>query len=208
MASNSRKAPGEGISDRLSARASTGLVSRRMADGGEVYSGPLARQALRSVGARAMTVEGGDIVVDSSFDASRPEDAALYAHERVHQLGSGGAGGGAAGHNDGEEQAARAIEGMVLHRMEQGDSLSDVLHDVSLSSVASLARNALGASDNPLGQLVERSIDSAFKSESSMHAYWIEMAKGKPHREVVDDLARWVVAQLENADEETRFRQG
>lgn len=201
-----RKAPGEATSERLSARADSGLVSRRMSDGGEVYTGSLARRALRSVGARAMTVEGGDIVVDSDFDPSRSQDAALYAHERIHQKGSGGDGGGAAGHTDAEEQAARAIEAMVLHRMESGEDLNTVLRDVTLGKAADLAKNATTGSGSPVSQLVERALQQGVRPEDPMFAYLAERAKGKPHKEIVDDLARFVVRRIEDEDSERRFR--
>ena len=55
-----------------------------------------------------------DIFVAEDFDESRPEDQALYAHERHHQMEHGRVDAGA--HSYAEEKAAQAIERMVLHR--------------------------------------------------------------------------------------------
>ncbi|MCB1095369.1 MAG: DUF4157 domain-containing protein, partial [Verrucomicrobiae bacterium] len=80
-----------------------------MADGGDVFSGPLASDALSKVGARAFTVDSNVFVGGDSGDG------ALYAHETVHQEGSGGKSG--CGVADGpEEDAANAVEKLVLHR--------------------------------------------------------------------------------------------
>src|SRR4051812_43527175 len=108
-----RQASGESTSLRLAAR-SAGLQRKEGPDGGEVYTGDLARRALRAVGARAMTYDE-TIFVDEAFDLSRPEDQALYAHERVHQLGSGGTDTSHGAH-DAEEAVARSVETMVFHR--------------------------------------------------------------------------------------------
>ncbi|MEZ5328262.1 MAG: RHS repeat-associated core domain-containing protein [Verrucomicrobiales bacterium] len=80
-----------------------------VADGGDVFSGPLASDALSKVGARAFTVDSNVFVGGDSGDG------ALYAHETVHQEGSGGKSG--CGVADGpEEDAANAVEKLVLHR--------------------------------------------------------------------------------------------
>jgi hypothetical protein len=104
------------------------LRRKSMPGGGEVFSGPLADEALAAVGARAMTMDH-TILVSEDFDPNDPEDQALYAHERHHLNQSGGAhehGGG----KDAEEHAARAVEKMVLHRSAAGEDLSSILADV------------------------------------------------------------------------------
>ena len=103
---------------RAESRLDNHLTRRGMDDGGEVYTGRLASRALRAVGARAMTVNRS-IIVDTTFDTSRIEDRALYAHEKVHLEHSGGE----AGHQvrDAEEIAARAAEAMVFHRSEKSE---------------------------------------------------------------------------------------
>jgi len=112
------KSPGDSVVSRLAARSSRAPLSRRaMPGGGEVWEGPLASRALKALGARAMTVDS-NIIVGDDFDPSTPESQALYAHERFHQQVSGGAGSHHG--NDAEEHAARAVEGMVLHRAATG----------------------------------------------------------------------------------------
>jgi len=200
-----RKAAGEDFSARLSARGSAGISRRAMADGGEGYSGSLASRALRAVNARAMTVEGGDIVVGNDFDASRPEDAALYAHERLHQSSSGGSGGGAEGHNDAEEQAARSVEAMVFHRMQAGENLTEVLTDATKGSTADLARNALSNGSGAVAQVVGKVLDGGDPADP-MNSYWMQRTQGKPHAEIVDDLKRHVVQQLEHMHADQQHR--
>jgi hypothetical protein len=50
---------------------------------GAVFAGPAATAALRSIGARAMTM---DASVFSNGASPGPQDPGLFAHERVHQL--------------------------------------------------------------------------------------------------------------------------
>ena len=91
--------------------------------GGEAFQGETATRALKALGARAMTVDQS-IIVSEDFDAQRPEDAALYAHERLH-VDRGSTQATHAVH-DAEEVAARAAEEMVLHRMAAGETASEV----------------------------------------------------------------------------------
>ncbi len=104
--------PEEDFADRLFRRKN--LERGRGPDGGEVFQGPAATRALKALGAKAMTVDGA-VVVSEDFDPSRPEDAALYAHE-MHHVAMGAT---AATHpvHDAEEQAARAIQQLTFHRM-------------------------------------------------------------------------------------------
>lgn len=113
MARRKRKSIGEDFGNRLSGRSD--LRSQSVGNG-EVFRGSLADKALQAVNARAMTVEG-EIIVNGNFDPSKPEDQALFAHEKFHQEQSGGV----AGHSgrDAEEIAARAIESMVFHEAQK-----------------------------------------------------------------------------------------
>lgn len=113
---------------RLSRRSQGGLYRREIQGGGSVYTGPAATAALRTLGARAFTMDR-EIFVAEDFDESNPEDQALYAHERHHQLNSGGA-GAAESYHDAEEKASRAIERMVLHRSATGEDFSTILREV------------------------------------------------------------------------------
>ncbi|MFN7146937.1 MAG: DUF4157 domain-containing protein, partial [Myxococcota bacterium] len=124
MASSSRPSTlrsergGSPTADRLAARAErNGLKRSAMPGGGEVFTGEVASRALKSLGARAMTVDKS-IIVSEDFDPSKPEDQALFAHEQFHVDHSGGA--GTHEHRDAEEVAARAVERMVLHRARAG----------------------------------------------------------------------------------------
>jgi hypothetical protein len=123
-----RSSPGGSVASRLETRGQGGLYRRQVPGGGEVYTGPTASRALRALGARAFTMDR-QIFVAEDFDPSKPEDQALYAHERHHQLNSGGD-GAARSYHDAEEKASRAIERMVLHRASQGEDFSTVLREV------------------------------------------------------------------------------
>lgn len=174
--------PGAGIGDRLMAR-STGLHRRTMDDGGEVFSGPVARRALRSVGARAMTMDK-TIIVDDDFDPTDPEDQALYAHERFHQMESGGMDHPSDMH-DAEEVGARAIERMVLHRAEKGESLSSIMRDsVSRDAVTDAPSEA--AATHTGGAAGEKDKSEAQKAYQALR-------KKMSHKSIVDMLAHEVV---------------
>ena len=167
--------PKSPLSERLLSRgAGAGLSRRSMADGGEVYTGGLANRALKTLGARAMTMDG-TIFVDDQFDASKPQDLALYAHERHHQSESGGS--DVHGARDSEEIAARAIERMVLHRAEKGMDVSQILRDAMSGNLQQAAVNALN--DTPSGD------DRA----NAWLGYQALRAQGKSHAEVVHELA-------------------
>lgn len=190
------RTPGERTSLRAAARMD-GLQRKTMEDGGEVYTGPLARAALRAVGARAMTVDN-TIFVDEAFDASVTEDRALYAHERVHQMRSGGT--DQHGAHDAEEMAARAIERMVLHRSAEVEDLGAVLRDATDG-----AGTAEGAGPQ---HPVEGEGDTAQKSpvDEARAAYTSLLAKGQNHEAIVRDLSRYVVDQLQQTGTLMRTR--
>ena len=92
-----RSVVGAGTVERMASRLEGGNLQRMsMPGGGAVYRGELASRALKSLGARAMTLDR-QIIVSDDFDPSKPEDQALYAHERFHaEHGDGGGGGGGA----------------------------------------------------------------------------------------------------------------
>ena len=86
--------------------------------GGVAYSGPGATRALKALDARAMTLDR-HIIVEEGFDPTTPEDAALYAHEKVH-VDRGSTEAGAHAVHEAEEVAARAAEELVMQRMTGG----------------------------------------------------------------------------------------
>ncbi len=184
--------PGDKLSARLMARQNLSRVS--MGDGGEVYTGPTARRALRAVGARAMTMDE-TIIVDQDFDPSNPEDQSLYAHERVHQLESGGT-DMPNQMLDAEEKSAIAVEQMVLHRSASGESFGEIMRDV----VDPVSRAGRTRSLSPQNQ---RQPGSA---SSSQGAYAAMAAQGMSHEAIVEMLARKVIDALVEREETTSVR--
>ena len=168
---------------RLTSRADFGLRRRKLADGGEVYSGPLAQQALGAVGARAMTMDN-TIFVDESFDPANPEDQALYAHERLHQMESGGMDDGHGAH-DQEEVAARAIERMVLHRAQSGENFGDIMRDVDIKRAQEVISRAAN--------------DAGDEGEPIMAGYSALLGQGHSHHQIVELLALHVTRALSEA---------
>ena len=168
---------------RLTNRVDSGLHRRSLADGGEVYSGPLAQQALRAVGARAMTMDN-TIFVAESFDPSNPEDQALYAHERLHQMESGGMDEGHGSH-DQEEIAARAIERMVLHRAQSGENFSEIMRDVDINRAKDVIQTAAN--------------DAGGGGDALMAGYSALLGQGHTHQQVVELLALHVTRALNEA---------
>lgn len=189
-----RQAPGEKTSRRISARMEAGLQRKETPGGGEVYTGSLARQALRAMDARAMTLDHS-IIVDEDFDASDPEDAALYAHEAVHQANSGGE--GAQGSKDGEEVAARAVERMVLHRMQSGEDAGTVMRQVT-SRAGTAGGPPSSAGPAPSGESTE--LDEAAAAYASM------LQSGRSHEFIVRELTTFVVREMQRSEEANRIR--
>lgn len=189
--------PGSKLSARLAARSGLSRVS--MPDGGAVYKGPLARRALRAIGARAMTMDK-TIVVDEDFDPGDPEDQALYAHERVHETESGGDDHPSDLH-DAEEVAARAVERMVLHRRKSGEDFGSIMRSMGGFS-RSVAEGAgrTSASASPEG--------TEEGKRSAQQAYKRLLQSGKSHEQVVDMLARRVVRALYDGERVDDIRSG
>jgi hypothetical protein len=192
MASNdspttSRSARGVSrTADRLASRASRGELQRSaMPGGGEVFGGELASRALKTLGARAMTVDKSIIVADD-FSPGRAEDQALFAHEQYHVDHSGGQGSHQG--RDGEEVAARAVERMVLHRSRSGGAES---HEASHAVPSTGATGAAGgASEKREGQ----EIDS-----SAQRGYDALVAEGFSRDAILERFAREVLQSIEQS---------
>ena len=173
-----RTYPGEKTTNRLVDRSQLKRVN--VPGGGAAFTGPTATRALKALGARAMTLDQS-IVVDEDFDPSRPEDAALYAHEQLHV----DRGGTAASHavHDAEEVAARAAEEMVLHRMAAGESLQQVQR----------SKSAPASESAPVGSPTQKAVASL-------------RSTGKNHQDIVEDLARKVVDRLSEEEDRSHLR--
>lgn len=189
-----RKSPGESLTSRLISRAErTRLQRRSMPGGGEVFSGPLASRALKALGARAMTVDRA-IVVGDEFDPSKPESQALYAHEMVHQRGSGGQGTHEA--RDAEETTARAVESMVLHRAMSGGYEGGYMPGGGINAPSPSNNDTDGRDAGPQASSEQKKDKPAQPGEG-----YSELRKqGLSHQAVVDRLAR---SYLTGLDEQT-----
>ncbi|MBW2257546.1 MAG: DUF4157 domain-containing protein [Deltaproteobacteria bacterium] len=156
------------------------LNRQSMEDGGEVYKGPLASRALRAVGARAMTMDK-TIIVDEDFDPGEPDDQALYAHERLHQMESGGD-DGSTDLSDSEEVAAQAVERMVLHRAQAGEDFGGIMRDVSVYRAGRSSSVASGGGGGGM--------------DGAAAGYQALLRSGKSHDQVVQLLARRIMKAL------------
>lgn len=202
-----RPAPGEALSQRLSAR-SEGL-SRKSFGGIDVYTGPVARRALEALNARAFTLDE-KIIVAPGFDPhGNRDDAGLLTHEDEHRRSSGGSGGGAAGHNDAEEQRARGVERMTHHLLDQGASLGDVLQEIrsGSSGASALAPTGPGAGQ-PGAALVSAALIGGDKDRDPMAAYLQMRTEGMSHARVVQELKQEVMSSLERMKHEHESRTG
>jgi hypothetical protein len=187
--------PLQTLSARLMSRK--GVQRRGMSDGGEVFTGPIVKQALRSIGARAFTMDQS-IFVDESFDESNPEDLALYAHERHHQMESGGQDEGHGDHGA-EETAARAIERMVVHRASAGEDAGSIMRDVNAGATPQTQEDA----DKAVAQAFEKNDNDTNSPEGVYRAL---VSQGKSHEDIVRELAQHVVRTMQEQDEERSFR--
>ena len=191
----------DSIVERLMARNDPGVYRVSMPDGGEAYTGPTVKRALKALGARAMTMDNS-VFVDEDFDLSNPEDQALYAHEVHHQMESGGT--DEHGAHDAEEVAARAIERMVMHRSAKGDDFGEIMRDVRSGDVHRSVESAP----------IQRSSDAGAGGDEDeddrdpMKAYEAMIAKGKSHETVVRELRDHVLKSLDAIQLETTFRSG
>ena len=167
-----RSAVGEGTAERLARRDE--LKRRSLPGGGEVWSGPLATEALETMDARAMTLDQS-IIVSEDFDPSRATDAALFAHEQYH-VAQGDHGAGGHHIHSAEETAARAVEAMVVHRAASGGE-------------------AGGGADTRRGDSEQN--DAEPQAIDPMGGYSFLRSQGHTHSGVVDELARYVVNELD-----------
>jgi hypothetical protein len=192
-----RKSPGSATVSRLTGRLDRSELQRQaMPDGGQVYRGPLASRALKAVGARAMTLDRSVIVADD-FNMSRPEDQALYAHERVHAtVGDGQGGGGGDGFRDAEEIAARATEAMVFHRMAggfEGGNEPGAGPGTYDPHKAQHQGGGVGGHHQGTDTMTE-----APDNPDASRGYWALRDKDLTHQDVVEQLARQVLDTVDN----------
>ena len=187
------------LTQRLSARSSAGLSRKVMPDGGEVFSGALSSEALNAVGARAMTMDGS-IFVHEGFGGT-PEDQALYAHEKVHEQGSGGINKGDHNHaNDPEEMAARAVERMVLHKARAGEDFGETLQGIR-SNMPSNHQEA----ENQIKKAM-RADEEGDEREQSMMAFWSLRAQGYKQADIVRMLSEYVSGAMQEVEDNQNFR--
>ncbi|MCK6505962.1 DUF4157 domain-containing protein [Myxococcota bacterium] len=192
-----RKSPGSATVSRLTGRLDRSELQRQaMPDGGQVYRGPLASRALKAVGARAMTLDRSVIVADD-FNMSRPEDQALYAHERVHAtVGDGQGGGGGDGFRDAEEIAARATEAMVFHRMAGGfEGGNEPGAGPGTYDPHKAQHQGGGVGGHPQGT---DTMTEAPDNPDASRGYWALRDKDLTHQDVVEQLARQVLDTVDN----------
>lgn len=165
-----------------------------MPGGGEVFTGDLASRSLKSLGARAMTVDRS-IIVSEDFDPNKPEDQALFAHEQYHVDHSGGQGSHES--RDGEEVAARAVERMVLHRAAGGTEMHEASHT---SAPGGAPTGSPGAGHEKAG--------ATEKNAPAEKGYAALLAQGLSHRDIVDRLSREALLGLDAAKEQRNERYG
>lgn len=181
------------ISRIASRAAKEGLQRRSMPGGGEVFSGGTASRALKTLGARAMTVDRS-IIVSEDFDPNKAEDQALYAHEQYHVTHSGGEGTNT-GH-DAEETAARQVERMVFHRASGG-----------VESHEATQTSAGGFGGGPSQHATEHK-ERAEKSSEAQRGYWELRAQGLSHSAIAHKLAEEALAGMARAQDTKNDRQG
>ena len=188
---------GQDIMDRGAA------LKKEAASHGDVFSGELADQALDAVGARAMTMDG-EIIVNSNFDLSDPEDQSLYAHEMYHNARSGGAAGDKI--RDAEEIAARAIESMVFHRAGGGrsDALPTNIEDLFQEAETPASPEQSG--DRETATDPEKA--KADGNPSAVAGYAALRQQGMTHDEVIYMLAQMLLKEHDEQQENQRQRGG
>jgi hypothetical protein len=213
-----RDVVGEGTSNRLSGRLTrdgvvnldkSALTKQSMPGGGEVYSGPVAQEALETLGARAMTVDQSIIVADD-FNPSRASDQALFAHEQHHLEHSGGEGGHTI--RDAEEVEARAIESMVLQRSAVAGSGQDAAgsaamtggYEAGYAPGAGKGAHGPGHAADQGGRGVAAGVQSSDGKPDPSRAdpdpvrgYQALTKKGLTRVDIVERLAREVVSTLD-----------
>ncbi len=200
-----------GTVDRLASRLERSQLQRQtMPGGGSVFRGAIASRALKAVGARAMTIDR-QIIVGDGFDASRPEDQALYAHEQYHaERGDGRGGGGGENYRDAEEIAARAVERMVLQRSMGGGYEGGYAPGAGSGAPPVGQPASAGGQGTSSGQ--EPSASAHAKEEepepTAERGYKAMRAKGLSHLEVVEQVAHHVMTMIDEADDSRDFAFG
>ncbi len=189
--------PGGRTVSRLAERLDRSQLQRQsMPDGGEVFRGPVASRALKAVGARAMTLDRS-IIVSDDFNMSRPEDQALYAHERVHAMhGDGKGGGGHDNFRDAEEIAARAAESMVFHRSADGGYEAGNEPGAGPGQYDPHKGQHQGAGVTPHPQGTDSKVQTPDKPDAQ-RGYRALLDKDWTHLDIVEELARQVLGALD-----------
>lgn len=193
-----RRVLGEDTADRLLDRKDLNKVS--IPGGGEAYSGPVASQALKALGAEAMTVDK-TVIVSEDFDPGNPEHMALYAHEQYHvQQGTGE--GGAHHIHEAEEVAARAVQRMVFHRMAGG-------YEGGFQPGANVgaARPDQGADQGgrgaaSFGEGGDRKPQTSGRKPDPNRGYQALLAQGLDHGDVVAKLANDALRSIDQRKEQ------
>lgn len=197
---SSRNPLGGTVTSRLASRLDRqGLTRMAMPGGGEVFRGPLASRALKSMGARAMTVDRS-IIVGDDFSPGKAEDQALFAHEQYHVDHSGGEGG----HNgrDAEEIGARATEAMVFHRAAAMGGYEGGYEDRAGPMQGEGAWNAKDQNSDHATSGTQGSSDTPESVDSSPNpgrGYQSLRAQGYSHMDVCEELGRRVIAALDES---------
>lgn len=215
MASRTKSASAEGSTiSRLAGRLDRRELQREsLPGGGAVYRGEVATRALQAIGARAMTLDRS-IIVGDDFDASKPEDQALFAHEQYHaEHGDGGGGGGGHNFRDAEEVAARAVERMVLHRAAAGGVEQGAGGGTSAPGGAGSGTNSAdsagGGTSSAARPAGGPNKDPRFAREPDpSRGYNALIADGWGHHEIVDMFAQRVLKAQDEADQSHRSRFG
>jgi hypothetical protein len=203
-------APGSATANRLTSRLERSALSRSsVAGGGEVFQGPVATRALKALGARAMTLDRS-IIVGDDFDASRPEDRALFAHEQHHaEHGDGGGGGSGENFRDAEEIAARAAESVAFREAKAGGYESGNTPGAGPGGGSPHGGgDDAGTSVTPGPAPGNAKPDAVRGEPDPVRGYRALISQGMTHFDVVDDLARKVVATMDDAAQVRTDRHG
>ena len=188
------------VTERIHSR-SAGLSRKAMPDGGHAFTGSLANQALKAVGARAMTMDGDIFMADG---AEQSEDFwAEYAHERHHQENSGGADTGDHNHaGDAEELGARAMERLMRQALRSGMDPGEALRTVRNTAPPN------GEQSEKLLKTVLRDDGEGEDRPDPMVGYWAMRGEGYSHRAIMRKLTEHTVKGILSKREEDAMRRG
>lgn len=190
---------GGSLISRLASRAERAELSRvSVPGGGTAMTGDLASRALKTIGARAMTIDR-TIIVAEDFDPSKPEDQALFAHEQYHAMHGDGAGGGAHDNfRDAEEIAARAAEAMVFHRSAGGyeGGYTEGGGPGGSSGYGPRDHSGQGASAGVASS--DEKNETTDSDPDPDKGYKYLKAQGWSHDDIVEELARKAMSAIDN----------